>query len=144
MKKLFEKFLYLYFIITVLIFLIFSYFVYESYTLSKKQIINNKILKRATLAYRESPQILVGAISGYFETIKSINIKISNNNLLKIEKARLLAMENKRLNADIAKKSSVSGEIYILEKKTEIKNIRIRLKGDRPIHYAQKKIAHTK
>ena len=39
----------------------------------------------------------------------------------------------------LQKKSSVSGEIYILEKKTEIKNIRIRLKGDRPIHYAQKK-----
>lgn len=141
MKKLFEKFLYLYFIITLLIFLIFSYFVYESFTLSKKPLINNKILKRASLAYRETPQILAGAINGYFERVKSINIKIDNDDLLKIEKARFLAIENKRLNKDIAKKSSVSGEIYSLGKKKEIemKNMRIRLKGDRPAHFAQKK-----
>lgn len=138
-KKYFEKFLYVYFFITVLIFLIFSYFVYESYTLSKKPFINNKIIVRAVLAYREAPLILLGAINGYFENVMSINIKVEDNDLKKIEKARKLAKKNTRLNKTIAKKSSVNAEIYILGQNTELKNIKLRLKGDRPSHFFQKK-----
>ena len=139
LKKIFEKFLYIYFVVTFLIFLIFTYFVYESYTLSNKPSINNKIIKRAVLAYREAPLIFIGAINGYFENIKSINIKVENDEFKKIEKARFLAKKNKRLNKTIARKSSVNAEIHVLRDNAEIKNIKLKLKGDRPSHFSQKK-----
>ena len=138
-KKLFEKFLYLYFFITLFIFLIFSYFVYESYNLSKNNYLNNKFAKRFILAYRETPFILIGAFHGFFEKTNTINIRIDNDNLKKIEEARILAKKNKRLNNTIAKKSSVNAEIHSLAQKAELKKIKIRLKGDRPTHFIQEK-----
>ena len=95
--------------------------------------------KLSSKAYRETPFILIGAFHGFFEKTNTINIRIDNDNLKKIEEARILAKKNKRLNNTIAKKSSVNAEIHSLAQKAELKKIKIRLKGDRPTHFIQEK-----
>ena len=131
-----KKFLLLYFIITFLFLSIFTYFLLTSSQFnSYKNILFSKISKAGRYEIIYLPQIFYRGLKSKFYNFDQMNINISFENLLVIENFRQKSIENSRLG-NMDEVPRVRAFIDFNGKKN---TARIRLKGDRKLHWNEKK-----
>lgn len=132
----FNKFLFLYFFITLIFGLILAGFIFSSYTFSKTK--NNFLYyfsKVGRYEYLYLPNITIKALKSNFYKINNINLEIKFDDILIIENIRKDAIAQGALpSSDLMPK--VKANIIFNEKKYRGD---IRLKGDRKAHFQDKK-----
>ena len=131
----FNKFLFLYFFITLIIGLILVGFIFGSYTFSKAK--NNFLLyfsKAGRYEYLYLPKIALEAIKSNFYKINKINLEIKFDDVIVIENFRKISIENGNLGPTELIPRVKANIIF------EGKKYRgdIRLKGDRKAHFQEK------
>jgi len=131
----FNKFLYLYFYLSLLAFTILLIFVLQSYTFIQ---LKNKYLdivsKAGRFEYVYLPQIAFKALQSNFNKLDKIYLEINFDDILIIENIRKKAIEDGYLpSANLIKK--VKANIFFNEKKNRGD---LRLKGDRKVHFQDK------
>ena len=131
----FNKFLFLYFFITLIIGLIVAGFIFSSYTFTKAK--DNFLLyfsKAGRYEYLYLPKIALEAIKSNFYKINKINLEIKFNDIIVIENFRKISIENEDLGPTELIPRVKANIIF------EGKKYRgdIRLKGDRKVHFQEK------
>ena len=131
----FTKFLYFYFIVTIVVIFLFVVAIYQSYFFSKEK---NKLLdyisKAGRYEYLYLPQIAFKAIKGKFYKLDNINLEIPFEKILIIENLRNDSIQNGSL-PHANKMPKIKTNIDYNEKKFSAD---IRLKGDREVHFIDK------
>ena len=136
-KNYFKKFLLIYFIFSLIILAIFASIFVSSYKF-KKFVQQNKLylFKAGRFEYLYFPNIIFKSTESILKNVEELNLNISFKNVLKIEESRTKAINQNNLTEDLRK--TVNVEVINLEKRNKVKG-KIRLKGDRNIHWKDKK-----
>lgn len=137
-KKFFNYFLIIYFIITLLFFSL-STIIFLSTDLykSKRDFYLNKVFNAGRFEYVYMPKIFFNLALGKLKKIDEIYLNLSFKNLLTIEESRDKAIKmfsNESFDPEIFKTANAS-----INYKDETLKGSIRLKGDRDIHWREKK-----
>ena len=134
----FNKFLFLYFFITLIIGLVLSGFIFSSYTFQKaKTSFFYYFSKAGRYEYLYLPNIAIKALKSNFYKIDKVNLEITFEDMLMLENVRKKAILVGTDNAlpDSSQMPNVKVNIIFKDKKYRGD---IRLKGDRQIHYVDK------
>tara|TARA_B110000114_G_scaffold38777_1_gene40514 strand:+ start:1703 stop:4423 length:2721 start_codon:yes stop_codon:yes gene_type:complete len=137
-KKIINYFLIFYFIVTFILAVIFGVIFFKSdYIQGKKNLFISKIFNSGRFEYIYLPKILFKSAVGQFKKIDQLYLNISFENLLTLEASRSAAIKNfKEENFDSKIFKETTMNIVQSDKKY---SGRIRLKGDRDIHWRNKK-----
>ena len=136
-KNYFKKFLFIYFVFSIMILAIFVTIFVSSHKF-QKFVQQNKLylLKAGRFEYLYLPNIISKSTGSILKNVEELNLNINFKNILKIEESRTKAIKQNNLSEDLRKMVNV--EVINLEKRNKVKG-KIRLKGDRNIHWKDKK-----
>ena len=131
----FNKLLFLYFVITLIIGLILVGFIFKSYKFQKLKIdFLSHFSKAGRYEYLYLPNITIKALKSNFDKINAINLEIKFDNVLIIENFRKNAIANGTLGPSESIPRVKANIIYNSKKYRGD----IRLKGDRKTHFEEK------
>ncbi len=137
-----NKFYKYYFFFTVGLFLLFIFFILQTgFWKNYQKTFLDKFYKRSYNNYLKIPYIIPQAIYGFFIKIPELNINISLDNHLILEKDRINILGKKEGKGMTYEFTKVNGSI---DYKNENHKIDIRLKGDRKIHFLKQDEASYK
>ena len=130
-----------FFISTILIFLFFVLFFNTGYWSNYKDKFLSRLYISSVNNYIYLPEILVNRIKAKFYKVPQINLNISFENQINLEKQRIEALKSFRAGDDSTVFTEVNGSVNFnnLEIKTNI-----RFKGDRESHWFDKDQASYK
>jgi len=133
--KLSNKFFKYYFFLTIGLFFLFIFILFGTgYTKNYQKTFLDKFYKRSYNNYLKIPYIIPQAIYGFFIKIPTLQINISLNDHLILEKDRINLLKKNEGKGMTYEFTKVNG--FINYKKENLK-IDIRLKGDRKIHFLE-------
>lgn len=132
----FKNFLLIYFVFSIILLATVSLFFLSSYKFQKFITTNEHyIFKAGRFEYLYLPKIIFESTKSIFEKVDELNLEINFKNTLKIENLRNKAIIQNNLSEDLRKEFNVN--VIDLKKNNKIKG-KIRLKGDRKIHWENK------
>jgi hypothetical protein len=131
-----RNFLISYFILTSLVGILFIIFFFTSYAVKKKTLkVLDYLSKAGRIEYIYIFDIAYGAIKSNFYKLDKIDLEIKFEDIVILEKERAQAIKNKTLGL---KDNLTKIDVVVKYKDKKIKS-KIRLKGDRQIHFKKKK-----